>query len=184
MGNKPSHPQSFELTPIFNCCAQYKHKDIVTAIYKVISKYQIEAMCECASWLLRYMLIIYRHYPENQVEILSGRVDKLYHVWVYDKIENYYIDITSEQFLDESKCLCTQDINDFYKLGYVITFETTTDQIYKSVLDEPFIVYDTDGNKITLIYLLNQVKRHLGIVGGKRTKKKKNKKKRNKQFKK
>jgi hypothetical protein len=157
-------------------CQNYKHKKIVNAIYDVLSEYQIEALCDCASWMLRHMLITYEKYPEFEVELISGRFDETYHVWVHDKIENYYIDITSEQFLDTDifpSYLCSQDINYFYDLGYKITNEETTDEISKSVTDEPYILIDK-GKKITLADLLDKVKQKLDISGGK-SKNKKNK---------
>ena len=162
-------------------CQNYKHKKIVNAIYDVLSEYQIEAMCDCASWLLRHMLITYEKYPEFEVDLISGRFEKTYHVWVYDKIENYYIDITSEQFLDDSTYFCSQDINDFLKLGYEITDEETTEEINKSVTDEPYILIDK-GKKVTLKDLLNKIKKKLNIVGGK-TRKQRKHKTRNKQVK-
>lgn len=156
-------------------CHNYKHKKIVNAIYDVLSEYQIEALCECASWLLRHILITYEKYPEFEIDLISGRFEDSYHVWVHDKIENYYIDITAEQFLDDSTYFCSQDINDFLKLGYEITNNETTDEISKSVTDEPYILMDK-GKKITLTNLLDKVKEKLNIVGGKRVNKKKSRK--------
>jgi hypothetical protein len=168
-------------------CHNYKHKKIVNAIYDVLSEYQIEALCDCASWMLRHMLITYEKYPEFEVELISGRFDETYHVWVYDKIENYYIDITSEQFLDADifpSYFCSQDIKDFLKLGYEVTNEETTDEISKSVTNEPYILIDK-GKKITLTDLLDKVKQKLNIVGGKsKSKKNKTKSKKNKSNKK
>jgi hypothetical protein len=172
MGNTISKQKPNDI--ISNSCKNYKHNNIVTAIYTVLSEYQIEALCECASWLLRYILIQYKQYSEHDVDLISGRVNDTYHVWVYDKTEKYYIDITSEQFSDNSKCFCTQNIDDFYKLGYKITNEMSTDEISKSIANEPFILYDND-KEITLSYLLHKIKQKLKIGGRTRYRKKNNK---------
>jgi hypothetical protein len=170
MGNSISKEKSTELKDMFHCCTNYKHSDVVHAVYSILSEYQIEAMCDCASWILREILIKHRQYPDNQVDLVCGRFNETYHVWVHDKIENYYIDITSEQF-DIPKCFCSQDINEFKQLGYKITNEESTQQICKSICCEPYVLFDK-GKKITRIHLFNRVKKLLGIVGGKRNTKK------------
>jgi hypothetical protein len=69
MGNTVSTPKSVQ-------CSMYKHTDIVNAIYSVLTEYEpdLEAMCDCASWMLRELLIKYRHYSADEVELLCGKV--------------------------------------------------------------------------------------------------------------
>jgi len=157
-------------------CSDYKHSDIVNAIYTVLSNYQIEAMCDCASWLLRELLIVYKKYDPTQVELICSTVNDKNHVFVLDKVENYYIDITSEQFVDTKEepiepCMGTNTISTFENLGYTITGENT-DQVCKTFCKELCVLYDNRGIPITKEQLLNEIKKHLGIRGGKRKKRK------------
>jgi hypothetical protein len=157
-------------------CSNYPHSDIVNAIYTVLSAYQIEAMCDCASWLLREFLIVYKNYDLNQVELICSIVNDMNHVFVLDKKYNYYIDITSEQFVDKQgnqieTCIGTESITTFENLGYNILGEDTKN-VCEIFCKESCVLYD-DGKKITRNYLFNKIKSHLGIKGGKKRKTKK-----------
>ena len=151
-------------------CRDYEHSNIVTTIYSVLSNYQIEAMCECASWLLREILLTYKKYKETDVDLLCSTVNGKYHVFVFDKVQHYYIDITSEQFEDTmgnqiQPCMGTKNIDDFVQLGYSITGENTN-EVCASFCKESCVVYDND-NPITRMQLLDQIKYRLGMKGGK-----------------
>jgi hypothetical protein len=169
MGNAQSIPKTY--------CSDYKHSDIVNAVYTVLSRYQIEAMCDCASWLVRELLI-HKKYDPRQVELICSTVKGAIHVFVFDTVEHYYIDITSEQFVDKNgeeiqPCLGSKNIETFQDLGYVITGENTN-KICESVCRDSCILYVND-NPITKEQLLNEIKKHLGMTGGKRKKKRKTK---------
>uniref|UniRef100_A0A6C0B8H5 Uncharacterized protein n=1 Tax=viral metagenome TaxID=1070528 RepID=A0A6C0B8H5_9ZZZZ len=47
-------------------------------------------MGDCASWLLRELLI-YKKYDPRQVDLICSIVNNTNHVFVLDKLENYYI---------------------------------------------------------------------------------------------
>jgi hypothetical protein len=162
-------------------CSMYKHADIVNAIYIVLSDYEpnLEAMCDCASWMLKELLIHHRQYEEKDVELICGKVNKTNHIWVYDKKENYYIDITSEQFSSEQPfpiCFCTQNKEDLDTLGYVPTNEETAEQVCESFCKMPCVLYNKN-EKITKEMILQQIKKKLKIGGKKRTYKYKSKNK-------
>jgi hypothetical protein len=150
-------------------CIDYPHSDIVNAIYTVLSKYQIEAMCDGASWLLRELLISHKKYDPTQVELICSIVNNHHHVFVLDKKYDYYIDITSEQFIDKNKnhikpCIGSKLLSDFEELGYKIIGENT-EGICKIVCTEPYLLYDND-KPITRTQLLKEIKLYLGIRGG------------------
>jgi hypothetical protein len=168
MGNAQS--QSIKKT----YCSDYKHSDIVNAIYTVLSRYQIEAMCDCASWLLRELLL-HKKYNTTQVDLICSTVNNSNHVFVFDKLEHYYIDITSEQFVDTKgeqiePCIGSKTIEVFEELGYEISGENTN-EVCKTFCKQSCVLYDK-GNPITRIQLLNEIKKHLGMKGGKRKKRK------------
>ncbi len=168
MGNTQSIHKSEKIY-----CSDYKHSDIVNAIYTILSNYQIEAMCDCASWLLRELLVVHKKYDPIQVELICSMVNDSNHVFVFDTLENYYIDITSEQFEDTKgkpiePCIGTKTITTFEKLGYTITGENTN-EVCKTFCKQSCVLYDK-GKPITRIQLLNEIKKLLGIKGGKRKK--------------
>ena len=165
MGNTPLQPKQKKTN-----CSDYKHSNIVNAIYSVLSNYQIEAMCDCASWILRELLLEH-NYTKDQVDLICCTVNDRNHVFVFDKLEHYYIDITSEQFEDTKEhpiqpCICSKTIDVFVNLGYDILGEDT-DQVCKTFCKELVVLYDK-GKPITRTDLLNKIKNKLNIRGGKR----------------
>jgi hypothetical protein len=173
MGNSLSISKQPILNPT-HYCPDYQHSDIVNAIYTVLSRYQIEAMCDCASWLLRELLISHKKYEIDQVKFICSIVNNRNHVFVLDKQYNYYIDITSEQFEDKNKnqiqpCIGSKSIDVFKDLGYEIDGENNTEGMCKLFCSEPYVLEDK-GNRITRTQLLNKIKSYLGIKGGKRKK--------------
>ena len=170
MGNAISQPV-YEMKEVKTYCRDYEHSTIVNAVYSVLSKYQIEAMCECASWLLREILL-YKKYKPTDVEFICSTVNDRFHVFVLDKVYHYYIDITSEQFVDIhgnpiQPCMGSKKISDFKDLGYIISGENTTTFICESFCKESCVLYDKD-KPVTRMQLLNEIKSRLGMAGGKR----------------
>jgi hypothetical protein len=152
MGNSPSISKQPILNPT-HYCPDYQHSDIVNAIYTVLSKYQIEAMCDAASWLLRELLITHKKYKTDEVEFICSIVNERNHVFVLDRINKYYIDITSEQFEDTDKnqirpCIGSKSINVFKKLGYVINKNNNTEGMCKLFCREPYVL-EYEGKQIT-----------------------------------
>ena len=170
MGNTMSQPL-YEMKEVKTYCRDYQHSDIVNVIYSVLSKYQIEVMCECASWLLRELLI-YKKYKPTDVEFICSTVNDTYHVFVLDKVNHYYIDITSEQFVDTrgepiQPCMGSKHLKQFEDLGYIISEKNSTTSICKSFCEESCVLYDK-GKPITRMQLLTEIKLRLGMSGGKR----------------
>lgn len=165
MGNLLSQPKK-------TYCSDYKHSDIVNAVYTILSNYQIEAMCECASWLVKELLL-YKKYDPSQVELICCTVNNRNHVFVFDTLENYYIDITSEQFVDKNgeqipPCIGSKSISTFENLGYNRIKENTK-KICDDFCKESCVLYN-NGKPVTRIQLLDEIKNHLGMRGGKRKK--------------
>lgn len=146
-------------------CNVYKHTDIVNAIYSVLEEYEpnLEAMCDCASWMLREILIKHRNYSADDVELLCGKVNGVNHIWVYDKLEQYYIDITSEQF-QFPKCFCSKNKKDFDMLGYRITNQDSTEEICSYFCKMPCVLYDKKNitKEITKEMILRKITKKLG----------------------
>jgi hypothetical protein len=155
MGNTVSTPKNVQ-------CSMYKHTDIVNAIYTVLVEYEpdLEAMCDCASWMLRELLIKYRKYSVDEVELLCGKVKGINHIWVHDKKEDYYIDITSEQF-KFPKCLCSKNKKELDDLGYVVTHPDSTEQVCDMFCKAPCVLYDKE-KEITKEMILRKITKKLG----------------------
>jgi hypothetical protein len=179
MGNTISQKPTQLDIELSNSCISYKHNDIVNVIYDILgTKYgQIEAMCDIASWLLRYLLIKHRNYNEEDVVLVCGFVQEIDHVWVYDKKENVYIDITIEQFNESTSmpCFYIKQKSMLLSFGYTITDENCTTKINHEINKLPEILYDSKKRAITKEQLITMIEQRLFKRGGKKRKTKRRK---------
>jgi len=133
----------------------YKYKPVVDRIREVLLPYEsLETMCDLATCLLTQLV--------PNIEIIAGEVTtdkKTNHIWAYDTKEKYYIDITSEQF--GYPLLCTQDVTEFEKRGYVISsnFHTWNGafQQWDHLKKGPVLVHC--GKEVTMDQLLTEIQR-------------------------
>jgi len=132
----------------------YKYKPTLEKIREVLLPYEssLEAMCDLSTCLLKELV--------PHIEIIAGEVRGHNHIWAYDTKENYYIDITSEQF-GLPPCLCSQDISEFEKYGYKITCNFHTWNGAFEMLTElkkgPVLI--SKGKEITMTHLLSEIKK-------------------------
>jgi len=133
----------------------YKYKATLDKIREVLLQYEsnLEAMCDLATCLLTQLV--------PKISIIVGYVDthkRINHVWAYDRVEKYYIDITSEQF-GFPPCLCSQDISVFQKRNYVVTdeFEQWNGAFHlcEELKQGPVLLYK--GKEITMADLLSEI---------------------------
>lgn len=133
----------------------YKYKATLEKIREVLLQYEsnLEAMCDLATCLLTQIV--------PHIEIIAGEVHtekKINHVWAYDTKEKYYIDITSEQF-GFPPCLCSQDIEEFEKKGYVISsnFHVWNGAFHQceELSQGPVLIHK--GKEITMAHILSEI---------------------------
>ena len=133
----------------------YKYKATLDKIREVLRQYNsdLEAMCDLATCLLTQIV--------PNIEIIAGEVHthkRINHVWAYDTKEKYYIDITSEQF-GFPPCLCSQDIEEFEKRGYVITSDfhvwNGAFHLCEELKHGPVLHYK--GKEITMADILSEI---------------------------
>jgi hypothetical protein len=133
----------------------YKYKATLDKIREVLLQYEsnLEAMCDLATCLLTQLV--------PNILVIAGEVHtykRIQHVWAFDDVEKYYIDITSEQF-GFPPCLCSKDISVFEKKGYVVTHDfhiwNGAFHICKELKHGPVILYK--GNEITMADILSEI---------------------------
>jgi hypothetical protein len=122
----------------------YKHQATLKKIRDILIKYEpnLEAMCDLATCMLYHLV--------PAIEIIAGEVNHKNYIWAYDTKEKYYIDITAEQLL------CSQDIKEFEKRGYVITSNfhiwNGAFEMLEELKNGPVLI--DNGKEITLSQLL------------------------------
>jgi len=182
------HPEMATVTPIvypMQYCIRYPHNDIVNAVYDIFfEKYREDNISsEIISWIFIKCLIRYKKYKkDDDVEIIKGRVQRpsvLFedqpawddHVWVYDKKENFYIDIASQRFLP-NYCLCSQNLAAFTNYIPYEVAENLFD-IFKEEYDDDYEIFK-DAKSETIKDIVNMIGRNLR--GGKKRKSKRKRK--------
>jgi len=154
-------------------CIHYPHNDIVNSLHTILLDNDDNISSVIISWIFVQCLLRYKKYTKQDVQLISGRVRTQpdsweEHMWVYDKKENYYIDIASQRFLP-NYCLCSQDFSAFTNY---IPYETVEDlfEIFKSEYDDDFddLFEDKDTNIGDIIKTVGRQIRK----GGKKSKRK------------
>ena len=157
--------RSSKVHPYF--CVNYKHMDIVNIIYtSFFEKYDdIEFMSDIMSWIFVKMVMKYRGYTSNDIELIQGTIKKrgrLHedHIWIHDIKENYYIDFTSGYY-SEHYCLCSNKNTDFE--GYVPSSNLNINE-----LDEKFNAdYDIIEDEGTIEEMMTTIEKKINKRGGK-----------------
>ena len=164
--------KTFKVHPYF--CVDYKHMDIINIIYLLFkTKYHdILFMSDIMSWMFVKTVMKYRGYTLDDIELIHGNIktkDRLYNdrIWIHDIKENYYIDFTSEYFL-EDHCLCSNKIAKFNK--YIpLPSEKNVIQQFDATFHADYDIIEDEG---TIYDMMVEIEKKMNKRGGKSKKRK------------
>lgn len=123
------------------CCREYENYDIVNKVYNLffVENKDEEFTQDSVTWILYKSLILYKNYTPDQIELIQGHINRENHIWLYDKKEKFFIDVTSE-LVSLNRCICTKDRKEFSKLGYSDSYAELVRKL-SNRYDDDYIVF-------------------------------------------